>query len=80
MQSRFAGCFRHLPRSLREFRSSWVSPVLIARRTFRFHPAPAAGGPSSRLLTPEQKAVDREARLMISRELGQEREQVTAIY
>lgn len=42
--------------------------------------APAAGGPSSRSLTPAQKALDREARLTISRELGHEREQVTAIY
>jgi site-specific recombinase XerC len=42
--------------------------------------APAGGGPRSRELTPEQKASDREARLTISRELGHEREQVTAIY
>jgi hypothetical protein len=42
--------------------------------------APAAGGPASRSLTPAQKAIDREARLTISRELGHEREQVTAIY
>jgi len=42
--------------------------------------APALGGPRSRELTPEQKIVDREARLTISRELGHEREQVTAIY
>jgi site-specific recombinase XerC len=42
--------------------------------------APALGGPTSRALTPEQKAIDREARLTVSRELGHEREQVTAIY
>ena len=42
--------------------------------------APAAGGPSSRSLTAEQKALDREARLEISRELGHERESVTAVY
>jgi site-specific recombinase XerC len=41
---------------------------------------PAAGGPRSKELTPAQKAIDREARLTISRELGHEREQVTAIY
>lgn len=41
---------------------------------------PAQGGPTSRQLSPEQKAIDREARLTISRELGHEREQVTAIY
>lgn len=43
-------------------------------------PCPAQGGPGSRQLSPEQKAADREARLRISRELGHEREQVTAIY
>jgi hypothetical protein len=42
--------------------------------------APAAGGPTREALTPGQKAHDREARLMISRELGHEREQITAIY
>jgi site-specific recombinase XerC len=42
--------------------------------------APAAGGPRSRELTREQKLIDREARLIISSELGHEREQVTAIY
>ena len=42
--------------------------------------APAAGGPSSKQLSPEQKAVDRELRLIISRELGHEREQITAVY
>ena len=42
--------------------------------------APAAGGPRSRERTREQKLIDRDARLTISRELGHEREQVTAIY
>ena len=42
--------------------------------------APAAGGPSSKELSPAQKDLDREARLTISRELGHEREQVTSIY
>lgn len=42
--------------------------------------APAAGGPTSKQLSPEQKAIDRQARLLISRELGHEREQITAIY
>jgi integrase-like protein len=42
--------------------------------------APAAGGPTSRQLTSAQKELDREARLTISRELGHERESVTAIY
>lgn len=42
--------------------------------------APAAGGPPSRSLSPERQAIDREARLTISRELGHERSQVTAVY
>ena len=42
--------------------------------------APAAGGPSSADLTAEQKALDHEARKQISRELGHDREQVTAVY
>ena len=41
---------------------------------------PATGGPDSKSLTPEQRTRDREARLTISRELGHEREQVTAVY
>jgi hypothetical protein len=42
--------------------------------------SPAAGGPTSELLTPRQRELDREVRLIVSRELGHEREQVTAIY
>jgi hypothetical protein len=42
--------------------------------------APACGGPTSRELSPEQKAVDLQARLTVSRELGHEREQITAVY
>lgn len=41
---------------------------------------PARGGPTSKQLTAEQKAIDREARLTISAELGHSREQVTAVY
>ena len=41
---------------------------------------PAAGGPTSRELTQEQRKRDHVARLTISRELGHEREQVTAAY
>jgi hypothetical protein len=43
-------------------------------------PAPAAGGPRSRDLTPSQREVDHAARLTISEELGHEREQITAVY
>jgi len=42
--------------------------------------APAAGGPSSKELTPEQRERDQVARLTISAELGHEREQITAVY
>lgn len=41
---------------------------------------PAAGGPIAAELTQPQRARDREARLTISRELGHERERITAVY
>lgn len=41
---------------------------------------PANGGPKSKQLTPEQKLIDREARMTITHELGHGREQVTAQY
>jgi hypothetical protein len=43
-------------------------------------PAPAAGGPMSRQVTPQQTEAARAARLKISSELGHSREQVTAVY
>src|SRR3569833_2544600 len=43
-------------------------------------PAPAASRSGSDRLTPEQKQIDHEARLTVSRELGRAREQVTAVY
>ncbi len=42
--------------------------------------APAAGGPSARELTPAQRGRDSQARKTISRELGHERAQITAVY
>jgi hypothetical protein len=42
--------------------------------------APAAGGPCARALTPAQRTQDALARQIISRELGHERAQITAIY
>jgi hypothetical protein len=44
------------------------------------HECPARGGPTSKQLTPEQKAADREARQTISHEMGHNREQITAVY
>lgn len=41
---------------------------------------PARGGPRSREFSPERRAIDLEARLTISRELGHNREQITAVY
>jgi hypothetical protein len=41
---------------------------------------PARGGPIAKQLTPTQKALDGEARLTISREMGHHREQITAVY
>lgn len=41
---------------------------------------PAAGGPETKALTPEQREADRQARFTISREMGHEREQITAAY
>ncbi len=41
---------------------------------------PAAGGPDGKSLSPEQREIDRQARLTISRELGHEREAVTSAY
>ncbi len=42
--------------------------------------SPAAGGPPSKSLTQGQRARDRESRLIISRELGHEREQIISVY
>jgi site-specific recombinase XerC len=41
---------------------------------------PACGGLTSKQLTAEQKLIDRQARLIISAELGHSREQITAVY
>ena len=41
---------------------------------------PATGGPDRTALGPEQKELDHQARLIISQELGHEREQITAAY
>ena len=41
---------------------------------------PARGGPTSKQLTKQQKAIDREARETISHEMGHGREQITAVY
>lgn len=42
--------------------------------------SPIAGGPTSKELTPDQKALDHEARMIVSHELGHAREQITVTY
>lgn len=42
--------------------------------------SPAEGGLAKKDMTPEQKQKDLEVRLLISKELGHEREQITAVY
>jgi integrase len=42
--------------------------------------APVAGGPASKSLTTDQRALDKGARETISRELGHSREQISAKY
>jgi integrase len=42
--------------------------------------APHAGGPKSAELSPGQKIADRQARLLVSAELGHGREEITAVY
>ncbi|CUJ02481.1 integrase domain-containing protein [Pseudomonas aeruginosa] len=48
--------------------------------TLTGRPPPAAGGPLATELSPTQRIEDRHARQTISRELGHERVQITAIY
>jgi len=43
-------------------------------------PAPVAGGPKASAFNAEQKRLDQDARLIISKELGHERIQVVSIY
>jgi site-specific recombinase XerC len=42
--------------------------------------APSAGGPASASLEASVRQIDRDVRMVISRELGHEREQITAVY
>jgi integrase len=43
-------------------------------------PSPHAGGPATEQLTEAQRQSDQQARLIISRELGHQREQISAVY
>ncbi len=42
--------------------------------------SPISGGPKSKELTPEQKQIDKKARLILTEELGHSREQITVNY
>jgi len=42
--------------------------------------APACGGPVSKVLSPGQKVMDRQARRIVSQELGHIREQISSVY
>ena len=42
--------------------------------------SPKAGGLTSKSLSPEEKEIDRDARMVISKELGHERESITVTY
>ena len=42
--------------------------------------APAAGGPAAKSLTTDQRALDREARAVITSELGHNRASITRVY
>jgi len=42
--------------------------------------SPVAGGSSGKALTPSQRKQDAQVRQIISRELGRERVQITAVY
>ncbi|MCJ7592521.1 MAG: hypothetical protein MUO51_14325, partial [Woeseiaceae bacterium] len=51
-----------------------------AFRTLAGFPCPANGGPTSKELTTEQRALNGKARATISAELGHSRESITAVY
>ena len=43
-------------------------------------PSPHAGGPTREQLTEAQRQTDQQARLIVSAEIGHQREQITAVY
>jgi site-specific recombinase XerC len=52
----------------------------VRYQTLTGWPCPSRGGPTARELSPEQRELDRAARIAISDELGHGRGQVTAVY
>ena len=78
----------HLRRYERQLRNAGMKKLHGLRHAYaqrRFEEmtgwkAPVAGGPTSKVLTPEQLALDHEARAIVSNELGHARIEIAAVY
>ena len=70
-------CVRAGPHKMHGLRHAYAQERFLELAGF---PCPAMGGPHAPDLTPEQRAVDAEAREIISSELGHSREAITAAY
>ncbi len=79
---------QHLHRYERQLRNAGMSKLHGLRHAYARQryceltgwKAPVAGGPTSKLLNPEQRALDHKARAMISSELGHARAEISAVY
>jgi site-specific recombinase XerC len=79
---------QHLHRYERQLRNAGMSKLHGLRHAYAQQryceltgwKAPVAGGPTSKLLNPEQRALDHKARAMISSELGHARAEISAVY
>ncbi len=79
---------QHLHRYERQLRNAGLSKLHGLRHAYAQQryceltgwKAPVAGGPTSKLLNPEQRALDQQARAMISSELGHARAEISAVY
>ncbi|CAI1079109.1 hypothetical protein V2T44_11310 [Serratia ficaria] len=59
------------------YETAWRALIVLRLTGWK---APAAGGPTARSLTADQRALDMQVRQTIRRELGHERTQITAVY
>ncbi len=79
---------QHLNRYQRQLRNAGMKKLHGLRHAYaqgRYEEmagwkAPVAGGPTSKQLNPEQRALDHEARAMISNELGHARAEISVVY
>jgi site-specific recombinase XerC len=79
---------QHLHRYERQLRNAGMSKLHGLRHAYAQQryceltgwKAPVAGGPTSKLLNPAQRALDHKARAMISSELGHARAEISAVY